>query len=82
MKEGDRGVKENIVAIKNWTCNQTWEKYIKIDLFRCAEEIFFMLNLSIFILLSFESTLVVIWFIKAQFSNLHCTNSLFWAFWA
>ena len=40
MKEKDRGVKENIVEIKNWTCNQTWEKYIKIDLFRCAEENF------------------------------------------
>ena len=80
MKEKDRGVKENIVAIKNWTCNQTWEKYIKIDLFRCAEEIFFMLNLSIFILLSSKSNLVIIWLIKTQFSNSLSTNSLFWAF--
>ena len=80
MKEGDRGVKENIVAIKNWTCNQTWEKYIKIDLFRCAEENFLYVKLSIFILLSSKSNLVIIWLIKTQFSNSLSTNSLFWAF--
>ena len=29
MKESDRNGEENIVAIKSWTCNQTWEEIFK-----------------------------------------------------
>jgi len=44
--------------------------------------IFFSLNQSIFLFLSFELTLSVVQLILTQFSNPLSTNSLFWACWA
>ena len=44
--------------------------------------IFFSLNKSNYLFLSFESTLFVVQFILAQFSNLLFINLLFWVFWA
>ena len=53
--------KRNTVVIKNQTCNQTCEKYIRTDLLRLYQgQFFFNLNQSIFLFLSFESILFVV----------------------
>ena len=73
----------NTVAIKNQSCNQTCEKYIRNDLLGLYwGRFFFTLNQSIFLFLSFEPTLFVVQLILSQFSNPLSINSLFWVFWA
>jgi len=47
-RRGSRNQERNTVAIKNQTCNQTYEKYIRTDLFKlCREQISLVyINLS------------------------------------
>ena len=80
-KQWETGIdklREKHCSNKNWLCKQTWKKYIRTDLPRT---IFFNINVF-FILLSSESTLVFVWFNKAQFFQLTLYKFIVLAFWA
>ena len=81
MEKGSRIGERNIVAIKNWTCNQIWESIYKDWSPRTVlRMIFLSLNLSIFIFLSPKSSYLLSNLLNPSFFNPLSTNSLYWVF--
>ena len=65
MKKGSRIREKNTIAIKNWTCNQAWEKYIRIE---CMFSIYALLFLFASCLcIGHAYILMLLYFIECMF---------------